>query len=391
MKTRTRTVSSVRRVVVALAAAAVIGLAAQPAGAQVTPAAGYTPPDDTPAIKIGAVIFADYTYQSTPSVTDADGNSIKSNSFNVSRSYINVTGNISHVVAFRITPDITRETGTGSALNGSMTFRLKYAYGQVNLDDWLPKGSWFRFGIQQTPYIDFLESIYRYRFQGTVFPEREGYISSADAGVSFRTTLPKNYGDFHVGIYNGDNYNKAEANDQKAVQIRGTIRPLPMHPFLRGWRVTGFYIADNYIKNAEKKRAILNTTFEHKYLNAGFDWLNTQDQASAKTGTKDLHGQGWSVFAEPKLPQANGSSWELFLRYDYMKPNKDVDLVGGASTTGVGINKRGIAGLAFWFPKQGSVNAALMLDVESVKYSEYAASAGKVNTQKVFLHSLITF
>src|SRR5207237_3209840 len=29
------------------------------ASAQVTPAAGYTPPDDTPSIKIGAVIFTD--------------------------------------------------------------------------------------------------------------------------------------------------------------------------------------------------------------------------------------------------------------------------------------------------------------------------------------------
>ena len=76
--------------------------------AQVTPAAGYTPPDDTPSIKVGATIYTDFTYQSNPSVTDADGNTVNPSSFNVARSYINLTGNISHLVAFRITPDVAR-------------------------------------------------------------------------------------------------------------------------------------------------------------------------------------------------------------------------------------------------------------------------------------------
>ncbi|RPJ79388.1 MAG: hypothetical protein EHM13_13465 [Acidobacteria bacterium] len=379
-----------RQSVAALGLAAAL-LTGGPVAAQVTPAAGYTPPDDTPTIKVGAVIFADYTFQQKPSATDADGNSIKSSAFNVARSYINVSGNISHLVSYRITPDITRESGTGSSLNGSLTFRLKYAYAQVNLDDWLPKGTFIRFGIQQTPFIDFLESIYRYRFQGTVFPEREGYIASADAGVTFRTQFPRNYGDVHVGVYNGENYNKAEANDQKAWMIRASVRPLPMHPLLRGWRVTGFYIADHYIKSAEKRRAILNTTFEHKHLNAGFDYLDTKDQPSAKTGTRNLHGNGWSVFAVPKLPDTdNGSSWEVFLRYDHMKPNDEVTVVGGGGTgAGLGTNERTIAGLAYWFPKQGSVSAALMVDVENVTFSDYTPA--RPTQQRIFLHSLISF
>src|ERR671936_274690 len=80
------------------------------AWAQITPAAGYTPPDDTPSIRIGAVIYMDYTYQQSPESADADGNTIHPTSFNVTRSYINVTGNVSHIVAFRITPDVVRES-----------------------------------------------------------------------------------------------------------------------------------------------------------------------------------------------------------------------------------------------------------------------------------------
>src|SRR5450755_2849000 len=99
--------------------------------AQVTPAEGYTPPDDTPKVNIGGTIFADYSYQDVPTAKDADGGVVHTNSFNLSRAYINVTGQISHWVSFRITPDITRQTisGTGATLNdnNSLVFRLKYA------------------------------------------------------------------------------------------------------------------------------------------------------------------------------------------------------------------------------------------------------------------------
>src|SRR5688500_1381155 len=107
--------------------------------AQVTPAPQSVPPDDTPSIRSGATLFLDYTVQPEPKVTDVDDNRVTGNAFNVARAYINVTGNISHIVAFRVTPDIARETGTGSSLNGGLTVRLKYAYAQFNLDDWMQR------------------------------------------------------------------------------------------------------------------------------------------------------------------------------------------------------------------------------------------------------------
>jgi hypothetical protein len=359
---------------------ATLCLAAVPlvAEAQVTPAAGYTPPDDTPSIKVGATIFADFTYINKPTSKDADGNVINPSSFNVARSYINITGNISHIVAFRITPDITRETGTGSSLNGSLTFRLKYGFMQINLDDWMPKGSWIRLGIQQTPFIDYLESPYGYRFQGTVYAEREtapggsGFLSSSDAGVSFHTAFPGNYGDFHVGFYNGEGYSKAETNDQKALMVRASFRPLPMNPVLRGLRFTGFYVADNYVKNAERRRAIFNTLFEHKYINLGFDYLSTNDQTSA---TKvNVHGTGWSTWARPKF----GKGFEALLRYDAFTPD---------ATQTAQVRNRNILGLAYWFPKQGSVSAALMFDVDTRTFTNISSPTD----QRLFLHGLIAF
>ena len=168
--------------------AGLLTLGATRASAQITPAAGSTPPDDTQSIKVGAVIYTDYTYTKDPQTKDADGNTINSSAFNVSRAYINITGNISHMVAFRITPDVTRDTDSG-ALNGNLVFRIKYAFAQVNLDEWTGdwKSTWVRLGIQQTPYVDYMENIYRYRFQGTIFEERDAVGGSASVAASAST------------------------------------------------------------------------------------------------------------------------------------------------------------------------------------------------------------
>src|SRR4051812_48195355 len=224
--------------------------AVTPCAAQTAPATP-APPSDTPSIKIGVLLFTDYTVQQQPKVTDAAGNEITFSAFQVGRSYINVTGNISKTIAFRITPDIVRETGVGSALNGSYTFRLKYAYAQWNLDEHLGAGTFVRFGMQQNPYHEFLDPVYRYRFQGTVFVEREGFIGTSDAGAVMRYTLPNDYGDIQGGFFNGENYQRFEVNDQKSFRVRGTVRPLPGRAALHGLRLTGYYDKDAYVQGAD--------------------------------------------------------------------------------------------------------------------------------------------
>jgi hypothetical protein len=374
-------------------AAAGIGLwlVAHGGHAQVTPAEGYTPPDDTPKVNIGGTIFADYTYQDVPTAKDADGGVVHTNSFNLSRAYINVTGQISHWVSFRITPDITRQTiasgTTGVTLNdnNSLVFRLKYAYGQVNFDDFAPKGSWIRIGTQQTPYIDFIEGVYRYRFQGNIFVDREGFLTSSDFGVSTHFNFPMNYGDVHVGVYNGDGYSAAETNDQKSIQARLSIRPAPSVAIVKGLRLTGFYDGDHYEQDAERKRATAALTFEHDYVNAGFEYLDAKDRTS-RLKTFSTHASGWSAWVTPRTP----IGIEALLRYDEIKPNKDNNTVDPD-----GKRKRTILGLAYWFPvTKAGIAAALLADYENVKYDGFATSDtanNKPEEKRYALHTLFNF
>jgi len=196
---------------------------------QVTPAAGFTPPDDTPSIRVGITLYPNYTFVEKPKITDANGNTVPFNAFDVTRAYLNFTGQISHLIAFRVTPDVTRAASAGANINNNLVYRIKYAYGQFNLDDWTGKWkqTWVRIGANQTPFVDWEEGVYRYRFQGTVFTERVGRLTSSDFGMSFHTNIPNNYGEIHTGIYNGEGYTQSEVNNQKAWQTRITVRPLP--------------------------------------------------------------------------------------------------------------------------------------------------------------------
>lgn len=353
-----------------LAVTSPLAAAAQTAPGQADP--------DAQSLRIGATVFYDYTYTKEPKSTDADGNVISPNAFNVARAYINIRGTVSRVVSFRITPDVRRETGPGSSLNGSLNFRLKYAYAQFNLDQWLPAGSQVRLGVIETPFIESQEGVYRYRFQGTVFAERDGGLSSADAGVSFATPIPNGYGDIKVGLYNGDGYSKAEANDQKSIQLLGRVRPLAKTEGpLRGLRVSAFYNADHYQKNAERNRFIASASFEHARFNAGLDVMTGSDRSSAAKARVD--SRGVSFFVTPFF-QTKGNGWEGLLRVDQFAPNSDLD----------GRRRRIIVGAAYWFPHPGgSATAALLFDYERVSFSNFATA--QPQQQRLAVHGLINF
>jgi hypothetical protein len=340
-----------------------------------------------------------FTLQTEPSITDAAGNSVDRNAFDVGRAYINLTGQLSHIVAFRVTPDITRQSGTvagGNVTSDSLVFRIKYAYGQFNLDDWMARGSWVRLGIQQTPWVDFEEGIYRYRFQGTVFAERiplPTTMTSSDAGVSFHYNFAQNYGDVHFGLYNGENYQRVETNNEKGFEFRGTLRPFArMAPLLRGVRAHLVWYADNYVSDSERKRVMGNVTYEHKYVNAGFDYLDAKDQVLPAVAS--IASNGYSIWATPRYQFEDQSSWEVLVRYDHWTPNTAAtpaplatSPIPGTTLSQDQHQNRSIFGVAYWFPHQGNVSAAILVDYDGQSFDNITTP----ETKSVSVHGLLNF
>jgi hypothetical protein len=339
---------------------------------QTTPAAA----PDGQTIRVGAVIFYDYTVRLAPEEIDEEGRAITAHAFNVTRAYVNVRGTISRHVSFRITPDVARETGDGSSLQGSLTFRLKYAYAEFDLADVVAAEAFARAGLQPTLFIDSQEGVYRYRFQGTVFAERDGGLSSADFGASVRLALPDEHGDVHVGIFNGEGYNRTEPNDRKSLQARITVRPAPdASSALGGLRLTGFYLGDSAVGAAARDRAIASVAYEHARFNAGVDYLYRRDQAASIAPI--IASDGWSVFVTPFFME-KGRGLEGLLRMDTFRPDRGEP----------GRQRRLIAGLAYWFPHPGGpATAALLLDYEQVTTRDL----DRAREQRIALHGLINF
>src|SRR5262249_43046772 len=139
----------------------------------------------------------------------------------------------------------------------------------------------------------------------------------------------------------------------------------------------------------ERKRFIAHVTYEHPYIVAGYEYLDRHDQTSAKVGTPDVHAQGYSIWATPR----STIGWEGLLRYDHYTPNTSSAFAPAASsptaTTTFDSQKqnRYIFGVAYWFPHQGNVSAALMLDYDGQSFDNITTAP----TKSIVLHALINF
>ncbi len=194
------------------------------------------------------------------------------------------------------------------------------------------------------------------------------------------TNLPSNYGEVHAGFYNGEGYSKVETNNQKGFMIRATLRPMPGGSFAaRGLRITGFYVADRYVTDAPRTRAVGNIFYEHKHFNAGLDVMTIEDQ-TLPLATK-VDGRGWSVFATPFFKE-KGNGPEMLLRYDHFTPDTSLDQT----------RKRAIAGVAYWFPHPGGgATTAVLLDFEQVTFAGFPAVPAYATQKRLALHGLISF
>lgn len=255
------------------------------------------------------------------------------NAFDVTRAYLNVNAQVSKNVRFRFTPDIRRVTD--GSLAGSLTVRVKYAFAQF--DNIVPRG-WIRLGLQQTPWLDFEESINRYRVQGTVFSERENLIpGSADFGVGSLLQLPAQYGEVHIGLYNGEGFTQTDPNRYKSVQGRLTVRPFPGRGNATGFRLSGFYNLGWYARDRPRRLGIVMASYEHRHLVATAQGVFATENPVTLTIPRDLERRGWSVFVEPRQ---STSGWAGIARYEAYDPDRAI---------GNNVHRRAILGPAYWF------------------------------------------
>jgi hypothetical protein len=343
---------------VVLICSAVPALAQTPAP-QAAPA---PPPAEYPIVRVGMLSYLQYATE----LENRDG----FNSFDVTRAYVNINAQLSDRVRFRFTPDVRRITD--GSLAGSLTVRVKYGFLQLD-NVGLP--SWIRFGLAQTPWLDFQESVNRYRVQGTMFSEREGLIpGSADFGVGYFASLPGNYGEFHAGVYNGEGFTQAEANKYKSVQGRLTVRPAPGRGLANYFRVSGFYSAGWYAADRPRRVGIVMAHYEHPHLVATVERVDaTESPLTLPPG--DIQRSGWSAFIEPRQGPLG---WAGIARFDSFDPDNDRD---------DNTHRRAIGGVAYWL----AWNRARVGLVATNEQVSYEAADGRPDENRILLQTHVEF
>lgn len=253
------------------------------------------------------------------------------NRFLVNRGYIIIDKQLNNWLSARITPDVSLDhEGDG---RGSIEMRIKYLNLKAHLHDFgcIAK-PYAEFGVVHRPWIGFEEHINAYRVQGTMFLERQNILNSADFGVSFTglfggemdgdyqkkvsKSMPGRYGSFTVGVFNGGGYHAIEENNNKTVEGRLSIRPLPdVLPGLQ-FSYTGAYGKGNVAREPDWTLNAGFVSYETAGLVATAQYFaGTGNSSGAFVDAKNraLGHDGYSFFAEYKLPAQRLS---FLARYD---------------------------------------------------------------------------
>jgi len=253
------------------------------------PALAQAPPDDTqdttgsttfPKVTFGVLSFIQYAAE----LHERDGY----NAFDITRGYFNVEARITERVRVRFTPDV-RPT-TDASLNRNLTLRMEYA----SLDAQVRDNVAVMFGLHETPWLAFEESLTRYRVLGPLFSERMGLIPGpTDLGVSIKATTGRT--EIHAGVYNGEGYGQAEFDKYKSVDGRVTFHPFSEDTELGKVSVSGFYQYGWYARDRPRNVAIVMGSYENTNVVATAQYLSATDNPFVAV---DIQRRGLSFLGE---------------------------------------------------------------------------------------------
>ena len=307
-------------------------------------AAGPLAAQNAPAVTLGGVVYAQY---------QAQLDSGKNSNFDITRAYLNVIGRFADGIMTRVTGDIYQNA------DGSHTYRLKYAF--VN---WTPAGSalTYRFGLITTPWLDWEESLWDYRMQGSMAVDRNKYLTSSDFGAGVDGNVNNEMVDFQASVVDGTGYSATPGDMHKIGAARVSVRLLGTDDASRigGLRLTGYAQFGAPSGGGTKQRFIGMASYRSKHVLLAGEFAATTDSTGAQaTPTK---GQVISVYGWFAIPN---SQLRVLARYDNVDPNtnasndKRTEIIGGVSY-------------------QLSPNVRLLADVDALSFENTAQA--KVTT-----------
>ena len=277
------------------------------------PAAAQAPAAQAPQVTVGGVVYTQYQY------TDA---AVHTNTFDVTRAYVNVLGRFSGGITTRVTADIIPSGVTNQVV------RLKYAFAA-----WTPSGSslTYKLGMMQTPFVDFEETLWDYRMQGTIAVDRNGALTSSDIGFGVDGKWNNDQVNGQVAVVNGEGYSGGTGDFHKDLEARVSVRVMTTNDASRvgGLRLTGYAGVGKYgpaFAGNDRNRFLGQVSYRSQLLTLAGEYVSRKD--STQTG---------SIISAFGVYHLTNSKIAVIGRVDIVDPNtsvannKNTCIIGGVS------------------------------------------------------------
>ena len=324
----------------ALAAVALSALTASVVQAQASAQA--------PQVSVTGVVYTQYQYSDAPIAAKS--------TFDMTRAYVNVLGRFSNGITTRVTTDILPNPG------GNQTIRLKYAFAA-----WTPTGSslTYKLGMIHTPFVDWEETLWDYRMQGTIAVDRNGAMTAADIGVGVDGHWKGEQVNAQFAIVNGEGYAGGTGDFHKDAEARVSVRLQPTNDNSRvgGLRATG-YVGIGKVTGTGADR--------NRYLGMLSYRTNQYTVAGEFVSVKNAAVTGSIISAFGVYHLAPPSKIALIGRVDIVDPNNNVANDG---------NTRIIAGASY----QLSPNVRLLADLDRQSFQVGGAATNQFLFQAQFV------
>ncbi len=218
--------------------------------------------------RVGALVYADWRMYTHTTFQPQELESINTpgpqnnifNSFDITRAYLNFFFFPTDGLTARITPDVYRAIGSGASpaignattfasnLDGSLNFRLKFAYiDYKKLFDFLQpmKGDSIQAGAVPNVFVPWSEDLFGFRYV-TLGPWNYYGFSSGQLGVQITGPLKfgekqLQYVDYGIGVYNNAAYRSYEQTNTKQFMSRISVYPLGAKWRFDGLGLTWFF------------------------------------------------------------------------------------------------------------------------------------------------------
>jgi Phosphate-selective porin O and P len=326
-------------------------------------------------ISVGGVVYAQWAAQ-MDSLSPA-------NNFDITRAYINVIGRFNGGIMTRITGDIYRDGDATAA--GALLYRLKYAYAA-----WTPEGSplTLRFGLTQTPWVDWEEALWDYRMEGTIAVDRNGYMSSSDFGVAVDGNFNHDAFNFQAMADNGENYNKTPGDSHKDFAARASVRLLATDDGGRvgGLRISGYAQAGTPTGGGSRNRYLGMVSYRSKMLTLAAEYVSTKDTLTT-TANSLKKGSVISAFGVLHL---GASPAAIIARLDVADPNTCTNYGAAANCpASAQFDKRTtiIGGVSY----QLSPQVRLLADIDRTSYQTPTGAAAPKSISLAQFQTQFTF